>query len=1282
MSRNLVPKFILILVLVVLAAAALYPPSKTLKPGIDLAGGTSLIYAINTEGLSADQERDLAQKMITVIRRRIDPANIQNLIWRPLGNTRFEIQMPMASKETQAKRDEFQTALDSLLAKNINPATIMRSLKLPAEQRKAELAKFAQDDPNHLAILNTLASVYDERQQLQQQRDALTKETQTLSEKMKAAGLDLSWIDANRSKWGTLTEEALKKTLADHLGAKADAQNLESLQTYLRTSAKLAEARNKLTAAGGANERYEGSKKQLDQLTITRERITNVAEMRAKSAQREEQLAELRMHHPDRIKEIDRVLVTYDAYRAYQGRLDDPADLRRMLKGAGILEFRILPTIDRPELSSAEMQRYRENLVTKGPKTASDSQYVWVEIEDMQEWAKLSQTLVGQFGDKYYVLASNKPDEALLHGRGGREWKLESSHATSDEVGRRAIGFSLDLRGGDLFYTVTSKNTNRPLAIILDDKAISAPNIHTAIHAQGIITGSFTPTQVSDMVDKLNAGSLPARLIEQPISERVIGPSIGADNRDKGIASGLIGLILVVAFMAGYYMIGGMVADAALMLNILFTLAIMAAIRSTFTLPGIAGLVLTVGMAVDANVLIFERIHEEQAKGLGLSTAIKNGYQRAFSAIFDSNLTTVLTAAILYFVAAEDIKGFAIVLILGLTASMFTAIVVTRVILDFMVQKRLIKDRLLMLHIIRAAKIDWMGLRPVFFTISAVLVFGGLTAFLVRGPSKYDIEFTGGTSVQIDVKPEVSLTRQNVEDRMVEIGKKLGNRELENVSVYSVGSPRPTDEEMEKLMVEMGKKLGNRDLENVGTSRVGKPRATARGGDRVYDQYEITTTATNKLRAAFTPDPNGGPWTVDTVSAAIQEAQKQSRGDLGKFEIAASGEKSFVLTSNRVNPPLAKSILSRAFPNGQVAEPQVDQVVGDAIMQAFAGQLQVQQNLQPTIASTEKISEKILDTYPELSDFVGGVKMNVTLARPATLAEIDQRMKDLRFRPDTQNLTWYPYQILGADLKPVAANQAVTAFTFASSEPEAGLRELTEDEWNRFVDNEKTRVEQAAERETSLSRVTQIDPFAGSEAWTRALISIVLSLAAIVGYIWLRFGNLRSGLAAVLSLFHDLSTALGCVALSAFLATTIFGQALLIGDFRINGTIIAAILTLLGYSLNDTIVVFDRIRENRRKVQLTPRTINDSINQTLSRTIITSFTVFLVVVVMYIFGGSGLRGFNFVILVGVVVGTYSSIAIAAPLLLIGLPSQQEKNRPAVKIEGVRPARARTKGAME
>jgi len=1222
MSRNLVPKFILILVLVVLAVLALYPPSGKLKPGIDLAGGTSLIYAINTEGLTAAEETGLAQKMIQVLRRRIDPANIQNLVWRPLGNTRFEIQMPLASKETQDKRDAYLAAMDSLLAKNINPATIMRALKLPPEQRKTELTSFAQNDPNHLTILNTLASTYDERQQLQQERDTLTKEAQALAEKMKTAGLDVSRIDANRRDWAKLNDAALTKAVTDFLGAKTEPQSLTSVQTYVRTQVKLADAINKLTAPGGVNEKYDQNRKQLDQLSITRERIMYVAELPAKTAPRIEQFAKLKSQHPDRVPEIERVLAAYDAYRPFQGRLDDPADLRRMLKGAGILEFRILPTTDRPELSAAEIQRYVDALALKGPKSASDNQFKWVEIEKYEDWHNPN-TVVGQFGDKYYVLASNRlPDEALLHGAGTREWKLESSHPTSDDIGRRAIGFNLDLRGGDLFYNVTSKNQNRPLAIVLDDKAISAPNINSPIRDRGIIQGSFTPTQVTDMVDKLNAGSLPARMIEQPISERVIGPSIGADNIHRGIVSGLIGTALVIVFMLVYYMVSGSVADVAMLLNLLFTLAIMALLRATFTLSGIASTILTIGMSVDANVLIFERIREEQEKGLGLATAIRNGYQRAFSAIFDSNLTTILAAGILYYVGTEDLKGFAIVLILGLLSNLFTAVFATRVILEYLVSKRIIKDRLMMLRLIHVPHINWMRLRPVFFTISGTLIIGGLTIFFLRDKSKFGIEFTGGTSVQIALKEGASLTRQDAQERMDRIGSKLNNADLRSAGVYSVGDPAGQ-----------------------------KP-----GGEKIYDQYEITTVATNKLQTTLTLAA-GDAQTAETITAAIRKTQSELRQDLGDFTVTPSGPGAFLLTNTHVNPPLVRSVLTKAFPQAQVSEPKLEDVVSDAIRQAFEGQLALQQNLRPTIASVEKVTDQIIETYPELAQYADGIKIEATLETAASLQEIDQRLKDLEFRPDTQNLASYTYGVFAPGLKPAEATQLLKAFTFVSMEPEAGLREISEQEWTQFVDNEKTRVLQATERETSLPRVTRIDPFVTSEAKTRALAAGVLAVLAMGAYVWFRWGDARYGFGAIVTLLHDSCVSIGLISACTFLAATPIGAALLIGDFKIDLVMIAAILTLIGYSINDTVVIYDRIRENRtrrggRELTITAEIINDGINQTLSRTLITGFTTLMVLAVLYVFGGEGLRGFSFAMLTGIVIGTYSSVAISAPILLL------------------------------
>ncbi|MEN6577713.1 MAG: protein translocase subunit SecD [Phycisphaerales bacterium] len=1236
MSRNLVPKIILILILVAAAVLALYPPSKTLKPGIDLAGGTSLIYAINSEGLTSAEERDLAQRMITVLRRRIDPANIQNLVWRPLGNTRFEIQMPLASKETGQKRDIYLEALNDLLDKNINPAVILRVLQLPTEQRTQEIAQFAQGDPNRIETLGKLSSLYDERMQLQAKRDASSKALQTIGEQLTAAQVDLGRVQANRGDWIKLSGDAQRKELVEFLGAETQADLLTS---YVNAYKDLGETSEKLTAEGGLNEQYELARRQLDRLNLSEEQIT--ATLGMKPADRSKKIEELQAKFADRKDAIQRVADAYQEYSPYRGRLDDPADLKRMLKGAGILEFRILPTTDRGEPSAAEVERYLEDLKEKGPKSASDNRFIWVQIEDIDEW-QVKGSIVGQFGDNYYVLASNQQNEAMLHDPGSPDWKLENSYPTNDDVGRRAIGFTLNIKGGDLFYVVTSKNPNRPLAILLDDVAISAPNINEGgIRQRGIIQGSFTPTQIQDMVNKLNAGSLPARLIEQPISEKVIGPSVGADNLAKGIRSGLIGLALVMAFMIVYYAIGGSIADVALLLNILFTLAIMAAIRSTFTLPGIAGLILTIGMSVDANVLIFERIREEQERGVGLASAIRTGYQRAFSAIFDSNLTTILTAAILYYVASEDVKGFAIVLMLGIGSSMFTAIFVTRVILDLLVSKRIIKDRLAMLRLIAVPNINWMGMRKIFYTFSSILVFGGLILFFARGSSKYDIEFTGGTSVQINLKEGVSLTRQNAEDQLMKVAQ--GNPDLMAATVYSVGEP------------------------------IGQ----APNGEKVYDEYEITTVAVNKLDTTVTFAESPRP-TTEAAAAEIRKAQVELERDLGKFEIAASGDKAYVVTISRVNPTLAQNVLTKAFPQAQIGEPEIRAVVTDAIRKAFEGQLEVQQNLQPEITSTQKITEETIDTYPELAQYIGGIRIEATLQTAATLADVDQRLKDLRFRPDTQELAWYPYTVFGPGFKTVEPNQVVTTFTFASIEPEGGLRELSDEEWQLFVENEKSRVLLATQRETSLPRVTQIDPFVGSEAKTRAIISIVLSLAAIVGYIWLRFGSLRFGLAAIIALFHDVSTALGAIAASAFLASTVVGSALLIGDFRINSTMIAAVLTLLGYSLNDTIVVFDRIRENRRKVQLTPQSITNSINQTMSRTLITGVTTMMVVLVMYIFGGSGLRGFNFVIFLGLVVGTYSSIAIAAPLLLVHLPSAETPHTAKIENISTTPAKVKTK----
>ncbi len=1223
MGKNLAPKIGLIVVLVVVAVWTLYPPGETLKPGIDLAGGTSLLYEIDTQGLDAEKKRTVAQDMIKVLRRRIDPANIQNLVWRPQGSTRFEIQMPLADAETRTKRQNFEKAIGELLAENINRATIMRCLQKPPEERNEYFEKFAQADPNKLTMLNNLAETYDERNALREKRDKLFSELETQESKISQAGLDLDEIKFRLGDWSKLDENELTESLKDFLGSE---DNLELLGKYVKTYADWAKIVNQLTEPEtGIDEQYKDAKKELDKLNLTEEKIKFVLEMSPKSKERFEAIEKLKTEFADRADLIDNTVAAFDEYRPFQGRLDDPRDLQRMLKGAGILEFRILPTLNPdvdPDIDPDEMADYAKSLREKGPKYASDNKYVWCEIESISEW-KVQQSIVAPFGDKYYVLASNKLDKTILHNPEKGTWKLEKANPTTDEMGRRAIGFTLDERGGRLFAKVTGENISRPLCILLDGIAISAPTIQSKIYTRGTITGSFTQIEVEDMVSKLNAGSLPARLIEQPISIRTIGPSIGADNRDQGIKAGLIGLAVVVLCILIYYTLAGSIADVALLMNLLFVLAIMALSNATFTLPGIAGLILTIGMSVDANVLIFERIREEQQKGSSLRIAIRNGYQRAFRTILDANLTTFITAAILFWVASEEIKGFAIVLMLGITSSMFTALFVTRVIFDFLLSRRIIEDHLVMLRLIHKPNINWMALRPVFFTLSTTLIVAGLFVFFTRDDAKnnkYDIEFTGGTSVQINLKDGVNLSRGDVEDRIHQVADMLNNRALAAANVYSIG-------------------------------KSGK-------------QYEINTTETNKTSVAVT-FPQANPQTIETVTSAIKKAQGQFGRVLSNLFVIqdANTEAKFMITTSQMNKSLVKEVLSTAFADADISEPAVDETVNNAILRAFPGELEIQQNLRPKIVSQEKITEEVIDSFPELADFAGGIKIACEIERAATDEEIDARLADLRFKPDMQNLNRYSSKILDSELNTADSSQLLNSFVYISVHPEAGFRELTEDEWTQFAENERTKVLAAARLETSLPRVTQIDPSVGAEAKMRALIAIILSLFAIVTYIWIRFGNVHYGIAAIVALVHDVCITLGAVTACTYIAGTLIGENLLIGDFKIDLAMIAAFLTLIGYSLNDTIVVFDRIRENRKKARLNAQIITNSINQTVSRTILTSFTTFIVVLIMYIFGGQGLRGFTFAIGFGVIIGTYSSIAIAAPVLLFGTKAKNQKSKP-------------------
>ncbi|HOM60454.1 MAG TPA: protein translocase subunit SecD [Anaerohalosphaeraceae bacterium] len=1225
MNKNLIWKMVLIIALTLLAAWVVYPPQERLKLGIDLAGGTSLIYEIDTTGLSPEERKGLAESMIPILLKRIDPTHMANIVMRPQEDNRIEIQLPMASPEARRKRQAFQEALQELEQDNLNLLHVKKILSLPLEERQAQLAALAKNNPERLAVLTSLAEAYDLQTAKKKERDEAWAQMEELLKPLEEQGLSVETIRSNAPIWYEQPKEQQMQAMRQFVKRLKPAELtqeeltdeqaalLETLQQYLSAYGRWAEAVNELTRPeDGANARWDKAVAALKQMNLDLDYLQDILELPANSARRQEALDALKKQFPDRQEKLAKVEKLYEEYRKVAGMLDDPEDLKRMLKGAGVLEFRILPTPNDGKTNMEEIQGYLEALRLKGPRQASDSKYVWIEIEDPANWPE-GLGIVGTFGDKKYVLASNQPQECMLHSP-DKKWKLRRAYPTRDDKGLRAIGFTFNQVGANLFYNLTQNNLNRPLCIVLDDRALSAPTIRSAISASGIIQGQFSPTEQMDLVNKLNAGSFRAKLSDVPISEKTIGPLLGSDNLKQGLRAGYIGFFAVTALMLFYYLIAGALADIALTLNLLFILAMMAAFNATFTLPGIAGLILTIGMSVDANVLIYERIREEQKRGSSLRAAVAAGYSRAFRTIFDSNLTTFAVAFILLMVASEEIKGFAIVLMLGIISSMFTALFVTRLIFDLLISRGILTRPLKMFAILQNARVDWMGKRPIFLIISGILVIGGLIVFFTRDESvnsKYDIEFTGGTSAQIDLKPGTAYTRKIVEDKFREYAESIGNRALAAAKVYSIGDSGL--------------------------------------------QYEITTTETNRARAEIVFQEAGQ--TVQSVQDAIQAACRKLDQTLPSLEVQQMDDVRFQITTRRLNLSVVQEVLQEAFgEKASIANLTVDEIVTDAIRAAFKDLLAVKENLKPEIVSITKVPAGT----PELADFAGGIQIHVKLGVPATGKEIRDRLNDIKFRRDMKHLQSYPFQILQTDLLELSDDQTVSEFLYVSVHPEAAFRTLSEEEQNQFTSNEISRLTEALSLESSLARVTQIDPSIGAEAKVRALLAILLSLAAIVLYIGFRFGSVRYGMAAIIALVHDVCITLGLVTASTYVAGTPFGQALGILDFKINLEMIAAFLTIIGYSLNDTIVVFDRIRENRGKTSmLTPKLINDSINQTLSRTLMTSFTTFLVLVVMYIWGGTGMRGFSFAMSSGVVIGTYSSIAIASPILLLSKSSKDK-----------------------
>jgi preprotein translocase subunit SecD len=334
--------------------------------------------------------------------------------------------------------------------------------------------------------------------------------------------------------------------------------------------------------------------------------------------------------------------------------VDDPARVKDIIKTTAQLQFRIVEGNPTPT-PQAVYDALPANMRTD------------VDILQGSREDELGRTV----GTEYYAVRKEVP----VSGR-----DLKNARVQKGRVNEPVIGFSLTPEGAPKFGNLTRNNINRRLAIVLDNKVVSAPNINSEINDQGVIEGSFTQQQASDLALVLRSGSLPASLTT--LEERTVGPSLGRDSIRQGVTASVVGFILLVAAILLYYKGAGVNAVLALLLNLIILLGMMAYFKATLTLPGIAGIILTLGMAVDSNVLVFERIREELKEGKTVRASIEQGFSRAFATIIDTHLTTIISALFLFQFGTGPIKGFAVTLLIGLGASVFTAFFVSRMIFD------------------------------------------------------------------------------------------------------------------------------------------------------------------------------------------------------------------------------------------------------------------------------------------------------------------------------------------------------------------------------------------------------------------------------------------------------------------------------------------------------------------------------------------------------------------------------------------------------------------------
>lgn len=725
------------------------------------------------------------------------------------------------------------------------------------------------------------------------------------------------------------------------------------------------------------------------------------------------------------------------------------------------------------------------------------------------------------------------------------------------------------------------------LAILYDGYVYSAPIVQSPSSQSCVITGHFTDDEINRLQTALKAGSL--TVTPEVISERVVGATLGAESVTKAMFAMLASFVLISIFMWVYYgRLLGTVANSCLLITAVLVYATLAIFDATLTLPGLAGLVLIIGMAVDTNILVFERIREEQAENNGLLYAIEHGYSRAFWTIVDAHLTTFATALVLYVVGSGPVRGFGLTLMIGIIVNLFSGIYAGRLFTDWLCRG---KDHIGMMtwkRVYDLFKLPYVQWRWVGYIFSALTGIGGIFYFafghLLHGTSfesKFDIDFTGGNMVQVIFKEphEMSQVTKAIEEAHAKAAQDLNLLSLSDLRMQAyyatMGQSGPSRQWVFRGRDETGAELeAQRDIHDAQRVQILREVDAQREAGKEAEARE-----TDKL--------------AEPLRVKIQELQTK---------IAARTEE-------------FKRQLAAAFP-GQI-DPEGSEVINVAWKDAT-----LTMDLAVLDGTDSAQRDGLKNALSKHGEFASVEVTALEGVKPGLHVVVTYRQK--------------PTSLSAFDVKddPVAA--AIHRMCVAGG----GSAEQANSETKAALDLYTATTAQSAKERITLARsFPSSEHFSGQVAGQmklRALLAILISLLAILAYVAARF-EFRFGIGAVVSLVHDV-----------ILATCIV---VLLG-IRIDLTVIAAILTIIGYSINDTIVTFDRIRENLRKQKWSlAETINLSIYQTMSRTLLTSATVIATAAILLVWGGDSLFAFNATLLIGLLLGTYSSVFVAAPILM-------------------------------